>query len=103
MDKHRELHDMLVTQGAGAENLQWHPTKQTWWTTGYLSDGIDKRHAHALIERAGILWLTKVRGCDLGFEGKWYISFGPAGATVAEGDTLIDAIHKAVTQEVGND
>jgi hypothetical protein len=94
VDKHRELHDMLVTQGAGVEGLH------------LAGDERPSKLSCERIELAGILWLTGIRGCDLGFEGQWYFAH-PADKYgdrhCSEGDTLIDALHAAVKREVGDD
>jgi hypothetical protein len=125
MDKHRELHDILVTQRAGVEGLEWDETADLdgyWHSHGYPErewggwfdnecdpdHPISMRQAHALIEHAAILWLYKVGygiefdpGDDIDGEGAdWQVScYGWKSGWLP----LIDAIHKAVKREVGSD
>jgi hypothetical protein len=96
--EHRELHDMLVTQGAGVEGLH------------LAGDERPSERSCTLIEHAAILWLLWSGWAMYDFEG-YFGGPSPTGKrhrlTKRTGlpitaDTLIDALHAAVKREVGD-
>jgi len=105
VDKHRELRDMLATQGAGVP-LEWDSLLDCWRETEDGESVTDKSFCDRT-EHAAILWLLG-RGwkIDMGFsdgEHKWpRIQQGWNGYIVQE-NTLIDALLAAVTREVGGE
>jgi hypothetical protein len=100
VDKHRETHEMLVTQGADVEGLDYSPGAGKWFAEGWIA--VAPRTAHALIEHAAILWLM-ARGwhmSEYADEHERFYVVSRAGDVDEYGDTLIDALHEAVKREV---
>ena len=105
--KHRELHEMLVTQGAGVEGLTYAPKYGCWFNSPHLVQVVGDDDAHDRIELAGLKWLLGREIYVCISDDGWIVRRRRNGVFQVwlddAFDTLIDALLDAVKREVGND
>ena len=111
MDKHRQMHELLVKQGSGVPGVQLVEESDGEYWFEDPEDGRPRgKDAEVFIELAAIKWLMGRATAMESSLGMTNYSLNGGNYQIAldcrlplMGQTLIDALHAAVEREVSND